>query len=392
MPDTLAVAVAAQDTERCKILSDSLRAAAAKTIIAGDYSKTVAAFRDYSFDALVVDLDGNQEDALALIEHVAASHPEVPIVVCSSGKDAMLAVKAMRAGAREYLAFPPEPRQLAEALAAPAATPRSASAVSKSQAPKIFAFWGSKGGVGTTTLATNFAIALREESGEPVALGDLSLHLGDVGVSLGLEPKFSMQDALKSIDRMDRDFLKAIMVEHSSGVSVLPGPDEFASLQTIPNGDFTSLLDVMTKGFPYVVLDGGPASSYLMHHTFSRANRVYLVVSADIASARNAKRLIAFTEAQKGRVPEIELVLNRSRSKNGMDEASVARTLEPHKVWRVPNDYQRVLESLNRGVSLFETRSPILPVLRDMARQACGKPEPVRRSSAWGFLTGSGKK
>ncbi len=389
MAATVEVAIAALNDERRNRLAQCVDAGAKTTLLAGA-AAAAQAFGERRFDALIVDLDDDVTAALALINEVSDAHAGLTIVVCSNREDSRLIVRAMRAGASEYLPYPPDPERLAEALHSGAGVARRAPVAGSSS--KTFVFWGAKGGVGATTLATNFAIALREEAGRPVALADLNLHLGDVAVTLGLEPRFSTRDALSSIDRLDRDFLTALMAEHSSGVSVLAGPDEFGLSHSIPNGEFTTMLDVLKQGFPYAVLDGGPGASYLMGSAFRRADRIFLVVSADIPSVRNAKRILSHLESQIENPPPIDLVINRAHSKNGIDEDSVVRTLEASEVWKIPNDYHRVLESLNRGVSLFETQSPVLPVLRQMARRACGKPEPQKKSSPWSFLTGQGKK
>ena len=72
-------------------------------------------------------------------------------------------------------------------------------------------FWGAKGGSGVTTLATNFAIALRMETAAEVALVDLNPDLGDVAVFLGVTPRFTVADALQNSKRLDHDFVATLM-------------------------------------------------------------------------------------------------------------------------------------------------------------------------------------
>ena len=90
-------------------------------------------------------------------------------------------------------------------------------------------FWGAKGGSGVTTLAANFAIALRQETSGEVALLDLNPQLGDVSVLLGLTPQFTITDALLNPDRLDEEFVSTLVTRHGSGVSVLAAPDVFTS-------------------------------------------------------------------------------------------------------------------------------------------------------------------
>jgi pilus assembly protein CpaE len=334
----------------------------------------------------LVDLDGDQEAALALVSRIS-SIGQSTVIVCSSREDSQLVVKAMRAGAREFLAFPLDRDQLHEALERVAKAKRGPGRHADSSS-QVVLFWGAKGGVGATTLAVNFAIALREESGMPVALADLNFYLGDIANALGIDQKFSIHDALGSLDRLDSEFLEALMTQHASGVSVLAGPDDFGPNISIPNGDFKTLIQVLRQRFRYVVLDAGPASAHAMKTAFECAQRVFLVAAGDVPTVRNAQRFIGQVHLMNGHGPKLDLVLNRVRSRDQIDDAQIARALSIPVAWRIPNDYSRVREALNRGVPLAETRSAVLGPLRAMARDVCGKP-PMESSSPWSFLIGS---
>jgi pilus assembly protein CpaE len=337
-------------------------------------------------DAFFIDLDGDQEQALRLVEKASAD-AGATVIACSSREDSQLVVKAMRAGAREFLAFPLDADELREALKR-AASAREEAGESAKALTQVILFWGAKGGVGATTLAANFAIALREESGRPVALADLNFYLGDLANALGIEQKFTIGDAIASLDRLDGDFLDALMAQHASGVSVLAGPDTFGAGPAMANGEFKSLIRVLRQRFSYIVLDAGPASVHAMKSVFECAQRVFLVASGDIPTIRNAQRFIGQIHLMNGHGPKLDLVLNRVRSRDQIDDAQISRTLNTPVAWRIPNDYSRVQEALNRGVPLAETRSAVLSTLHAMARDVCGKPR-AASSNPWSFLMGS---
>ena len=379
---SISVIALATDSARRRAMQQAVEAAGLSCKAADEYSPEAASLGD----AVFVDLDGDQEQALRLVEKVSTSSGTT-VIVCSSREDSQLVVKAMRAGAREFLSFPPDGDQLREALSRATKTREEAGESVKARS-QVILFWGAKGGVGATTLAANFAIALREESGKPVALADLNFYLGDIANALGIEQKFSIRDALASLDRLDGEFLDALMAQHASGVSVLAGPDAFGAGPAIGNGEFKSLMQVLRQRFPYIVLDAGPASAHAMKSAFECSQRVFLVASGDVPTVRNAQRFIGQIHLMNGHGPKLDLVLNRVRSRDQLDDAQISRTLDTPVAWRIPNDYSRVQEALNRGVPLAETRSPVLAPLRAMAREVCGKP-PVTSSNPWGFLIGS---
>ena len=138
-----------------------------------------------------------------------------------------LLMASMRAGAREFLSGAIAPTVLADALLRAAA--RRAEHTTKKTRGKVLMFWGAKGGSGVTTLATNFAIALHNETGGEVVLADLNPQLGDVAVLLGLTPRFTIAEAFLNPNRLDQEFVSTLVCEHRSGISVLAAPDSYTS-------------------------------------------------------------------------------------------------------------------------------------------------------------------
>ncbi len=191
------------------------------------------------YDVIIIDLDGDEESALDLVERIGTNG--VPtVMVYSESSDPELLVRCMRAGAREFLTLPFSPDVVAEALVRAAAR-RPVTRPAKKPAGKLFAFMGAKGGAGATMLACNFAVALAKESGEKTLLIDLDLPLGDAALNLGITAEFSCIDALQQEDRLDGKFLAQLLVKHSSGLWVLAAPGRFVQYQSDNDGDQPAL-------------------------------------------------------------------------------------------------------------------------------------------------------
>ncbi len=105
----------------------------------------------------------------------------------------------MRAGAREFLTQPIAPNTIAEALVR-ASVRRPAARPAKKVGGKLLVFLGAKGGSGVTTIASNFAVALAQESGQSTVLIDLDLPLGDAALDLGITAQFSTANALQNFE------------------------------------------------------------------------------------------------------------------------------------------------------------------------------------------------
>jgi pilus assembly protein CpaE len=286
-------------------------------------------------------------------------------------------VRAMRAGAREFLAYPIDSTALADALLRAGAR-RLGSRTQKKQGGKLFVFLGGKGGSGVTTVACNFAVAMVQECGQSAVLIDLDLPLGDAALSLGLTTQFSTADAIQNADRMDSNFFSKLLATHSSGLPVLAAPGRFPQVQA-SNEAIEKLLTVARQDFGYVIIDAGSRFDLTDASWFEQADTAYLVMQAGIPELRNSHRLIS--EFFKSGTPELEIVLNRFvKGSMGVDEEHIEKALTRPIKWKIPSDYFNVRRMQNEAIPLALDDSAIARVLQDMARAACGMPaKPEKR-------------
>jgi pilus assembly protein CpaE len=304
-------------------------------------------------------------------------------MVYSASQHPALLVSSMRAGAREFLSGSVLSPALGEALLR--ASARRMEMADRRVRGKVLIFWGAKGGSGVTTLATSFAIALRQETGGEVALLDLNPHLGDVAVLLGLTPRFSIAEALANPERMDKEFVATLMTAHRTGVSVLAAPDAYNSLRA-DGGSIGKLVDLLSEQFPFVVIDGGLSLGDGAGPLFQMASTIYLVTQADIPSLRSSQRFVSYLRAYGE--PNVELVLNRFEGRKAQfDDDQLTKTLGIPPKWKVPNDYAAARRAADSGAPVILDKGAIAESLRRMARAACGKPAEGMKKK--GFLFGN---
>jgi pilus assembly protein CpaE len=320
---------------------------------------------------VVIDLVPDVEVALGLVENISASDPALTVMVYAGGHDPELLMRSMRAGAREYLTHPVLAESLPETLVR-AATRTESSQVRKS-AGKLLLFASAKGGAGVTTLASNFALALKQESGKEVALVDLNLHLGDISVLLGMTPRYTVLDALRSGGRMDSDLVATLMMQHESGLSLLAGPDEYHPVVASENGNLHKLLRILRGRFPFVVVDGGSGLGPEADTLLQLADVIYLVTQVDIPSLRNVQRVLSHIQKWGPSPRAVEIVVNRFDSRGGIDQEQIEKALTAPVKWKMPNDYSAARSSHNAGAPLVLQKSELSTALRQMAQVACGK-------------------
>lgn len=339
----------------------------------------VARLLESDYDVVIIELDTDAEHALDLIEAICATSSSVTVMVYSARADSAMLVRCMRAGAREYLSLPLTPGAVEEALVR-AMVRRPVGRPAKKALGKLLVFIGAKGGSGVTTVATNFAVAIAQESRQSTLLIDLCLPMGDAALGLGIRAEFSVANALENFNRLDSNFFSKLLSKHSSGLSVLAAPDGYLPIQATVEA-VERLLLVARQTFDYVVVDAGsnvgPASKTL----FKDASNVYLITQVSIPELRNSHRLITEFFGTSNFKPEI--VLNRFTQRSlGIDEKEIGKALTQQPQWKIPSDYQTTLRAQNTANALALDDSSISRVIRQMARVACGLPkDPDKKKS-----------
>jgi pilus assembly protein CpaE len=332
---------------------------------------------------VIVDLDTDVNRALHVIESICSHNPLVAVIAYSSQNDVSLMRRSMQAGAREFLVDPLQSETLREALVR-----TSARRPNQVREPgKLLAVAPSKGGIGATTVATNFALALVKESSARVVIVDMDVQLGDVALGLGLRAGFSVVDALMNPARLDKDFLSSLLLKHSSGLSVLASPEDF-NYFSFPRGVEASarLFRILRQEFDYVVVDVGTIHGDIQDAIFAMSEKIYVVVGMTFPSLRNGHRLISFLLARSMN-RQLEVVLNRFNSRHGaIDEQSATKALGRPISWRIPNGYAAARAAEDSGIPLSMSDSPITRAFAQMARSACGKP-PGDASKASGLFS-----
>ncbi len=326
---------------------------------------------DAEYDVIIVELDSNPEHALDLVENICGSSA-VTVMVYSDQTNPEMLVRCMRAGAREFLTHPVTSGSIAEAMVR-ASVRRPSNHTVKKVAGKLLVFAGAKGGSGTTTIASNFAVSLSQESGQKIVLIDLNLQLGDAALGLGLTSQYSTLNALTNYNRLDSNYLSTLLVKHSSGLSVLAAPDRYSTAQ-ITEEALDRLLYIARQDFDYVVVDAGSRFDSTGKTLFVAGSTVYLVLQVSVAELRNANRLIADVLRPSG--AKIEVVLNRYSSRTlTIDEASITRALTMSPTWKVPGDYPAARDAQNTATPLVLEVSAISRVIRELSKSATGANE-----------------
>jgi pilus assembly protein CpaE len=282
------------------------------------------------------------------IERLRASWPTSSIFAIASSTQPELILQAMRAGANEFLAWPLDD----SFTAAIQRTVERSRPKDGSRNSSVLSFFGVKGGAGTTTLAVNSAIEIARTSKKPTLIIDLHQFIGEVALFLGVRPRFTLVDALDNLHRIDSEFLRELVVKHKTGLDILAGGEQ--ADRPGPNDAtlFEQLLQTLGRSYDYIIIDAGLVTGPCSEVAVFAADSIYLVANPDVASVRNAHRVVdRLGQLGAGR-ERIRILLNRMSDQHEIGPKQIESTLGFSMFSVFPSDYSTVSAAMNSGVPL----------------------------------------
>jgi pilus assembly protein CpaE len=328
-----------------------------------------------------VPLDGAFEAARAVRDSGCAGN--VLLMVTELGN--ALLRDAMRSGVSDVINTDATKEELEtclrDAIAISLRQPTVADADVGSKADVITVF-STKGGVGKTVVATNIAVALAKE-GRSVALVDLDLQFGDVGIMLGLEPTQTIMGAVQSAERLDAAMLDGFLVDHSSGLRVLLAPVQPEDAEMVTASRIDRILRLLSTQYEFLVVDTPPTLDESVLTALDRSTRVIAITMMDIASIKNSRISLQKLKQLGYNGSLVEVMLNRADSKVYLRPESVEEAIGAPIKYRLPSDAQ-IPRAVNKGLPVVveSPRSQPARVLTATAKAIIAAREEAKTSVA----------
>jgi len=198
---------------------------------------------------------------------------------------------------------------------------------SRNGAP-IVAFFSAKGGSGTTTLAVNTAAALARKFPRQVLLVDLSAPFGHAALFADLIATGSIASASKASPVDFEAVLRGNIVNHRSGMGVLPGTLRPEEVDLMTGELVGRVLDVVVSWQRVIVVDLGTSLAEAALAVIERAECQVMILPPEIAAMTDARRALAiFRDIMNVPDNRIELVLNQRVPHPPLDRAAVESIL-----------------------------------------------------------------
>jgi pilus assembly protein CpaE len=351
------------------LASDAAEAKSTAAMLTGaGYTVTATAKSDEAFakaaehQLVIIDVVGGPPSALDVCREIRAAPAlaAIPVMCVGSTDDVEERIGFLEAGADDVVSRPIDARELearVEALLLRFQRSRgmaptiSADGTTMTRARRTVAVYSPKGGVGTTTIATNIAIAAAAKRPDRVVLVDLALQFGGVATLLNLDPKQTLADVVRDETALkEPELLRTYAMRHDSGLHVLAAPAAPESADSISPDNVNRILSTLLDGYELVVVDAGSTLDERVLRIFEAAEVVILPVTPEIADLKAVHELLEYLSEQGSVSLKTTFVLNNLFAREILKPRDVENFLGARMSVELPYDPFLYLKASNEGV------------------------------------------
>jgi len=347
-----------QDNATIALLRQSLIPEGYELLETNSVEQALAWVKESPVDMAIIEMSLADINGLELTRQLRAedSTRHLVILMLTFRANVEDKVAAFESGADEYLIKPVQPQELVYRirLLLGRSSRAAASQVQPAKRGRIIAFFGTKGGVGRTTISVNLSVALQRRLRAQTLLFDADFFFGDIALHLNLSPSRTILDLVQHIDDLDQELIDRVVQQHPSGVRVLLSPRNPEDVESIGPDHIERLLDHFATCYDYVIVDCQTSYDERTLMILEKADAILLVIKPEVGCVKN---MAVFSElAAKLGLPidkKVHIVLNRAGSKSGIAPKEIERIFRRQIEFQLGSGGSAVVVSVNRGVPLM---------------------------------------
>jgi len=351
MKRTLTFIVLSKDAIDAKELSRALSAhAGASLLMTSDDAEQV--FTETSRlrpSAVVINLNHMGEPALKLVQRIVNECSSTAVICASRESSPDLILRSMRAGARDFIRLPINDDELTTVVGRTAEFAVEHADDEPKKRGRVVAVFSSKGGCGTTLIATNLAMTQKN----PTVLVDLNLQSGDLELLLGLKPRFSLADVVENRDRLDDALLASYITPHSKNLSLLAAPMKAECAEDIEPKHIYEVMELLRQRYDNVIVDTPHNFDSVTISALDHADQILVVLTLEIHAIRSTRRALEIFDRLGYPRKKVRIVVNRFSKNIELDQKQVEDFLGERVIAFIQSDYRAAVNSINLGQPLI---------------------------------------
>ena len=321
------------------------------------YVRVMQDLERHSNAAVIVDLAGDTEQGLKSLERLKQAVPDLYVIASHYHADGETVIQALRSGANDFILQPIKRTDFREAMARFERAPKRI-ASTESKLGKVYTFLGTKGGVGTTSLAINFASVLAQRKQSVVAV-DLDWTANDLAMQTGGTPQYTLAEVAENMNRMDQALFESLAHRDPLGFYNVGPADTLEHRGYFSAALFRDFSTFLIEKYDATVIDAGKdLGDEVVSCACQVSTMVFLVLSQEFAAIRNAQRYIGTLVRSGFTQDQIKIVVNRYSKKPTSQLAGLEQirsTLNQPVFYGIPES-PAFLAAINKGRPLVADR------------------------------------
>ncbi len=324
-------------------------------------------------EVVLVDLSGEDQPMNAVME--LAEVVQEGTVVLAIGKPQTISFYRMVTkgmGIRDYLGKPLSRDAVMRHLLPFIAAPPEAQATARGG--RLVAVAGARGGVGSTTVATNLAWYIATELHRHTTLLDGMLNTGTVGLNLDLPQASGLSAVLETPERVDTLLVERCMQDAADRLHVLAGLEPLERAVNYNHESAVKFIQTIRARYNFAVADAGARLEPFARDLLLNAQQRVIVMDPSMISIRNLERLTSLPGGAR-----TLLVLNRAGAPGGLAQSYMEQTMGLRFDAVIPELPRIVPRSTQLGTPAAALRGPFRTALAALAAAVGAGPLPEKR-------------
>ena len=311
----------------------------------------------YPNSAVIVDLATDTEQGLKSLERLKQAVPDLYVIASHYHADGETVIQALRSGANDFILQPIRRTDFREAVGRFERAPKRI-ASTESKLGKVYTFLGTKGGVGTTTLAVNFAAVLAQRKQSVVAV-DLDWTANDIAMQTGGSPQYTLAEVAENLSRMDQALFESLAHRDPLGFYNVGPADTLEHRGYFTGPMFRDFSTFLIEKYDATVVDAGKdLGDEVVAGACQISTTVFLVLTQEFPAIRNTQRYIGALVRSGFTHDQIKVVVNRYTKKPNSHLATLEQiksTLNQPVFYGIPES-PAFLAAINKGRPLVADR------------------------------------
>lgn len=343
---------------------------------------------EYRPHIVLMDINMPDVDGITATHEMSIRAPYSQVIIMTVQAEQHYMKQAMAAGARDFQPKPftseelvncvrrvynyslPIYQQLeaAHQVQAQKATAREAQQAEEGAVARVIAVYSPKGGIGTSTIAANLAVALQQRYGD-IVLMDADLQFGDILVHLNTRPTRTMSDLVHE-GGFDLELVNDVLLPHSSGLKLLLAPPQPELADAVSVEMVAGLIKNLKRNFRAVVVDSTHKLDDKTMAVLENADYTLLILTPELPAIKSGKLFLELYDRLDYDRARVGVVINKADLAGGISPAKIEKILKVGYTFRIPHDPRMIL-AINRGIVVTqqEPNSPSAQAIIQLAEE-----------------------